>query len=67
LRGGKFFRGLFLTEVVGLTVITSTFAEDLQSIYKFSGICDKGYHALQEASRWFCKFYCSKAKEVLLI
>ena len=23
LRGGKFFRGLFLTEVVGLTVITN--------------------------------------------
>ena len=25
LRGGKFFRGLFLTEVVGLTVITNHF------------------------------------------
>ena len=25
LRGGKFFRGLFLTEVVGLTVRTTTF------------------------------------------
>ena len=25
LRGGKFFRGLFLTEVVGLTVITHHF------------------------------------------
>ena len=25
LRGGKFFRGLFLTEVVGLTVITNQF------------------------------------------
>ena len=26
LRGGKFFRGLFLTEVVGLTVITNHFS-----------------------------------------
>jgi len=25
LRGGKFFRGFFLTEVVGLTVITNHF------------------------------------------
>ena len=27
LRGGKFFRGLFLTEVVGLTVRTTTFCQ----------------------------------------
>ena len=48
LRGGSFFRGLFLTEVVGLTVITNHFAEDLQSIYKFSGICDREYHGSLE-------------------
>ena len=29
--------------------------------YKFGGICDKGYHGMRRASRWFCKFYCSKA------
>ena len=28
---------------------------------KLSGICDKGYHGLQGASRWFCKIYCDKA------
>ena len=28
---------------------------------KLGGICDKGYHGLRSASRWFCKFYCSKA------
>ena len=67
LRGGKFFRGLFLTEVVGLTVITTTFAEDLQSIYNFSGICDREYHGSQGASRWFCKIYCGKAVIVRLI
>ena len=31
LRGGKFFRGLFLTEVVGLTVITTTFCGSVQN------------------------------------
>ena len=34
---------------------------------KLGGICDKGYHELQRASRWFCKFYCSKAVIVGLI
>ena len=28
---------------------------------KLGGICDKGYHGLQGASRWFCKIYCDKA------
>lgn len=31
LRGGKFFRGLFLTEVVGLTMITTTFCGSVQN------------------------------------
>ena len=31
LRGGKFFRGLFLTEVVGLMVITTTFCGSAQN------------------------------------
>ena len=34
---------------------------------KLGGICDKGYHGLQSTSRWFCKFYCSKAVIVGLI
>ena len=34
---------------------------------KLGGICDKGYHGLQRAPRWFCKLYCSKAVTVGLI
>ena len=34
---------------------------------KLGGICGKEYHGLQRASRWFCKFYCSKAVIVRLI
>ena len=34
---------------------------------KLGGICDKRYHELWSASRWFCKFYCSKAVIVGLI
>ena len=34
---------------------------------KLGGICDKGYYGLQGTSRWFCKFYCSKAVIVRLI
>ena len=34
---------------------------------KLGGIGDKGYHGLRSASRWFCKFYCSKAVIVGLI
>ena len=34
---------------------------------KLGGICDKGYHGLRQASRGFCKFYCSKAVIVGLI
>ena len=34
---------------------------------KLGGICDKGYHGMRRASRWFCKFYCSKAVIVGLI
>ena len=29
----------------------------VQLFYKFGGICDKGYHGMRRASRWFCKFY----------
>ena len=57
LWGGKFFRGLFLTEVVGLTVITTTFV---------SRIWNKGYRGSMGASRWFCKIYCDKVVEVRL-
>ena len=35
--------------------------------YKIGGICDKGYHELRSASRWFCKIYCGKAVIVGLI
>ena len=28
---------------------------------KLGGICDRGYHGMQGASRWFCKIYCGKA------
>ena len=34
---------------------------------KLSGICDRECQGLQGASRWFCKFYCSKAVIVGLI
>ena len=34
---------------------------------KLGGICNKGYHGLQGASRWFCKIYCNKAVIVGLI
>ena len=56
LRGGKFFRELFLTEVVGLTVITNHFlwqrskwtrphlVDGFGPIHKISGICDRKYH-----------------------
>ena len=57
LRGGKFFRRLFLTEVVGLTVITNHFlwqrskwtrphlVDGFGPIHKISGICDRKYHS----------------------
>ena len=53
LRGGKFFRGLFLTEVVGLTVITNHFlwlcskmtrphlVDEFEPIHKINGIYKK--------------------------
>ena len=34
---------------------------------KLGGICDRGYHGMQGASRWFCKIYCGKAVIVGLI
>ena len=79
LRGGKFFRGLFLTEVVGLTVITNHFlwlcskwtrphfVDGSGPIHKSSGICDRDYHRLNGSSRCFCEFYCGKVVIVGLI
>ena len=79
LRGGKFFCGLSLTEVVGLTVITNHFlwlcskwtrphlVDGFKPIHKIGGIFDREYHGLQGASRWFCKIYCAKAVIVGLI
>ena len=29
---------------------------------KLGGICDKGYHGLRRASRWFCKIYGNKVE-----
>ena len=34
---------------------------------KLGGICDKGYHGLRSASRWFCEIYCDKVVIVGLI
>ena len=34
---------------------------------QIGGICDKGYHGLRRASRWFCKIYRDKAVIVGLI
>ena len=79
LRGGKFFYGLSLTEVVGLTVITNHFlwrcskwtrphlVDGFKQIHKSSGICDREYHVSQGASRWFCEIYCDKVVIVGLI
>ena len=33
----------------------------------FGRIWNKGYHGSMGASRWFCKIYCGKVKEVGLI
>ena len=72
LRGGKIFRGLFLTEVVGLTVITNHFlwlcskwtrphlVERFRLLHKISGIYMKnttGYKMRQEG---FAKFIAGK-------
>ena len=80
LRGGKFFRGLFLTEVVGLTVITNHFlwlcskwtrphlVDGFKSIYKINlqkqWDLQEKYHCMWNASRRFCKNCYAKSKKV---
>ena len=68
LRGGKFFRGLFLTEVVGLTVITNHFlwqcskwtrphlVERFKPIHKSSGIYKKNTTVCENRQEGFEKF-----------
>ena len=34
--------------------------DDFKPIHKIGGICDREYHGLQGASRWFCDIYCDK-------
>ena len=41
--------------------------DGFKPIHKIGGICDREYHGLQGASRWFCKIYCGKATKVCLI
>ena len=54
---------------VGLLSGRAVLRSKMEGLYpdKLGGICDKGYHGLRRASRWFCKFYCSKAVIVGLI
>ena len=54
---------------VGLLSGRAVLRSKMEGLYpdKLGGICDKGYHGLQRASRWFCKFYCSKAVMVGII
>ena len=68
LRGGKFFRGLFLTEVVGLTVITNHFlwlyskwtrphlVERFRLLHKISGIYKKNITVCRIRQEGFEKF-----------
>ena len=68
LRGGKFFRGLFLTEVVGLTVITNHFlwlcskwtrphlVDEFEPIHKINGIYKKNTTACRMRQEGFEKF-----------
>ena len=68
LRGGKFFRGLFLTEVVGLTVITHHFlcrcskwtrphlVDGSKSIHKDGGIYKKNTTVCRMRQEGFEKF-----------
>ena len=68
LRGGKFFRGLFLTEVVGLTVITNHFlwlcskwtrphfVDEFKPIHKINGIYKKNTTACRMRQEGFEKF-----------
>ena len=68
LRGGKFFCGLFLTEVVGLTVITNhflwlcskwtrpQFVDGVRPIHKISRIYKKNTMACRMSQEGFEKF-----------
>ena len=68
LRGGKFFRGLFLTEVVGLTVITNHFrwlcskwtwphfVDGVRPIHKISGIYKENTTVCRIRQEGFEKF-----------
>ena len=68
LRGGKFFRGLFLTEVVGLTVITNHFlwlcskwtrphlVDEFEPIHKINGIYKKNTTVCENRQEGFEKF-----------
>ena len=68
LRGGKFFRGLSLTEVVGLTVITNHFlwlcskwtrphlVDEFEPIHKIKGIYKKNTTACRMRQEGFEKF-----------
>ena len=68
LRDGKFFRGLFLTEVVGLTVITNHFlwlcskwtrphlVDGFEPIHKINGIYKKNTTACKMRQEGFEKF-----------
>ena len=68
LRGGKFFRRLFLTEVVGLTVITNHFlwlcskwtrphlVDEFEPIHKINGIYKKNTTAYKMRQEGFEKF-----------
>ena len=75
LRGGKFFRGLSLTEVVGLTVITNHFlwlcskwtrphlVERFRLLHKISGIYKKNTTACENRQEGFGKFMAIKWRE----
>ena len=41
--------------------------DGFKPIHKIGGICDREYHGLQGASRWFCEIYCDKVVIVGLI
>ena len=68
LRGSKFFRGLFLTEVVGLTVITNHFlwlcskwtrphlVDEFEPIHKINGIYKKNTTVCRMRQEGFEKF-----------
>ena len=46
---------------------TTHLVDGFKPIHKIGGICDREYHGLQGASRWFCEIYCDKVVIVGLI